>query len=237
MGERKVAIRWWVWLIAGAVLLALVAALVLWWRPIYEFVADQEQIRSWVEGLGAWGPVAIVLLEMIQALLAPIPGQAIEAVSGYLFGPWLGTLFPMIGMGIGSFITFSLGRRFGRPLVIRLIGKQSMARLDDLVRRGGAPFFFLIWLLPFAPDDLACVAAGLTPMPPRQFMVLMLLGRLPGVFVSVWVGANVARIEPIWWVVIFVGIAIAALALWRWGDQVQESVLAFIEQLSTRSRS
>jgi uncharacterized membrane protein YdjX (TVP38/TMEM64 family) len=237
MAERRVAIRWWVWPIAGAVLVALVAALVLWWQPIYEFVADQEQVRAWVEGLGAWGPVAIVLLEMIQALLAPIPGQAIEAVSGYLFGPWLGTLFPMIGMGIGSFITFSLGRRFGRPLVIRLIGKPSMARLDDLVRRGGAPFFFLIWLLPFAPDDLACVAAGLTPMPARQFMVLMLVGRLPGVFVSVWVGANVARIEPLWWVLLFVGIAIAALVLWRWGDQIQESVLTFIEQLSMRSRS
>jgi uncharacterized membrane protein YdjX (TVP38/TMEM64 family) len=237
MAERRVAIRWWVWPIAGAVLVALVAALVLWWQPIYEFVADQKQVRAWVEGLGAWGPVAIVLLEMIQALLAPIPGQAIEAVSGYLFGPWLGTLFPMIGMGIGSFITFSLGRRFGRPLVIRLIGKPSMARLDDLVRRGGGPFFFLIWLLPFAPDDLACVAAGLTPMPARQFMVLMLVGRLPGVFVSVWVGANVARIEPLWWVLLFVGIAIAALVLWRWGDQIQESVLTFIEQLSMRSRS
>ena len=62
-----------------------------------------------MEGLGAWGPLAIVVLEMIQALLAPIPGQAIEAVSGYLYGPWWGTLFPMIGMVLGSTITFLLG--------------------------------------------------------------------------------------------------------------------------------
>jgi uncharacterized membrane protein YdjX (TVP38/TMEM64 family) len=180
--------------------------------------------------------VAIVLLEMIQALLAPIPGQAIEAVSGYLYGPWLGTLYPMIGMVIGSSITFLLSRRFGRPLVIRLIGKQSMARMDDLVRRGGALFFFLIWLLPFAPDDLACVAAGLTPMPFRQFLILMTLGRLPGVFVSVLVGANVARIQPVWWVVLFAGIALAAVVFWRWGEQIQEAVLSYIERLSDRSK-
>ncbi len=237
MSERKSPARWWIWLIAGVVLVALITALVIWWRPIYDFLSDQEQVRAWVEGLGAWGPLAILLLEMIQALLAPIPGQAIEAVSGYLYGPWWGTLYPMIGMAIGSFITFSLARRFGRPLAIRLIGKQSMARLDDLERRGGAPFFFLIWLLPFAPDDLACVAAGLTTMRTRQFMVLMLIGRLPGVFVSVWVGANVARIEPIWWAVLFIGLAIAGLVFWRWGEQIQEFVLGFIERVSNRMGS
>jgi uncharacterized membrane protein YdjX (TVP38/TMEM64 family) len=215
----------------------LVAALIAWWRPIYDFVADREQMQVWVEGLGAWGPLAIIILEMIQALLAPIPGQAIEAVSGYLYGPWWGTLFPMIGMVIGSSIIFLLSRRFGRPLVIRLVGKQSMARLDDLARRGGAPFFFLIWLLPFAPDDLACVAAGLTPMRFRQFLPLMTLGRLPGVFVSVMVGANIARVDPIWWGLLLAVLAVAALVFWRWGEQIQEAVLGFIERLSNQPES
>jgi uncharacterized membrane protein YdjX (TVP38/TMEM64 family) len=234
MGKGQTRVKWWIWLPAGLVLMALIAALVLWWRPVYEFVADQEQVRAWVEGLGAWGPIAIYLLEMIQALLAPIPGQAIEAVSGYLYGPWWGVLFPLLGMITGSLIVFLLARRFGRPLVIRLVGKQSMDRLDDLARRGGAPFFFLIWLLPFAPDDLACVAAGLTPMPTRQFLVLMTLGRLPGIFVSVWVGANAAQIKPLWWGILLAGIAVAALILWRWGEQIQESVLNLIEGLSDR---
>lgn len=231
MSEKQRQTTWWVWLIIGLVLAVLVVALVIWWQPIFGFVADQEQIRAWVARLGAWAPIAIILLSMIQALLAPIPGQAIEAVSGYLYGPWWGTLFPMLGMVIGSSITFLLARRFGRPLVIRLVGKQSMAPLDGLVRRGGALFFFLVWLLPFAPDDLACVAAGLTPMPFRQFLILMTLGRLPGVFVSVLVGANVAQIDPLWWGILLAAIAAAALILWRWGERIQESVLHFIERL------
>ena len=234
MAEGRARIPWWVWLIAALILIALVAVLVIWWQPLTELVPSQEQIGAWVEGLGAWGPVVIILLEMIQALLAPIPGQAIEAASGYLYGPFWGTVYPMIGMAIGSLITFLLARRFGRPLVIRLIGKQSMAKLDDLVRRGGAPFFFLIWLLPGAPDDLACVAAGLTPMRTGQFMVLMLFGRLPGVFASVMVGAYAMHITPTQWIVISVVIALVALAIWRWGEQIQEFVLHIIERLSNR---
>lgn len=234
MPERRAPVRWWVWLALALVLVVLIAALVAWWRPLYEFVADPEQVRAWVEGLGAWGPIAIIVLETAQALLAPIPGQAIEAASGYLYGPWLGILYPMIGMVIGSLTIFLLARRFGRPWVIRLIGRPSMDRLDDLVNRGGAPFFFLIWLLPFAPDDLACVAAGLTPMPTRQFLVLMTLGRLPGVAVSVWVGANAAQIPPLWWGVLLAVLAVAGLVFWRWGGQIQEYVLGAIERLSGR---
>lgn len=237
MSDRRSPVRWWVWLVAGVLLVGLVAALIVWWQPVYGFLSDTEQVRAWVERLGAWGPLAIILLEVLQALLVVIPGQAIEAVSGYLYGPWLGTLFCMIGIATGSLITFSLSRRFGRPLALRLVGQQSMARLDDLVRRGGALFFFLIWLFPFAPDDLAVVAAGLTPMPTRQFLILMILGRIPGIFVSVLVGANVARIRPVWWAVLLVGIAIAALVLWRWGGRIQESVLGFIEQVSERDGS
>ena len=139
------------------------------------------------------------------------------------------------GSSVISRIAFgSLSRRFGRPLVVKLIGQKSMAQLDDLVRRGGAPFFFLIWLLPGAPDDLACVAAGLTPMPTRQFMILMLVGRLPGVFMSVLFGAHVTEIRRELWIAIFAGIAIVALVVWRWGDAIQEAIVSFVERLSQR---
>ncbi len=237
MPERRTPVGWKGWLVVGVVLAALVAAVVLWWQPVYDRFSDQEQIRAWIEGLGVWGPLVIVLLTIIQALIAPIPGQAIQIVSGYLYGPWLGTLYAVIGITIGSFITFSLARRFGRPLVVRLLGQQSMARLDDLVRRGGAPFFFLIWLLPFAPDDLACIAAGLTPMPTGQFLVLMIVGRLPGILVSIMIGANAMRVEPVWWLVLLGVIAAAALALWHWRERIEEATVGFIERLSDRNRS
>jgi hypothetical protein len=65
----------------------------------------------------------------------------------------------------------------------------------------------------------------------------MTLGRLPGVFVSVLVGANVSRVKPVWWVVLFVGIALAAVVFWRWGERIQEAVLCYIERLSEGSKS
>ena len=234
MSEQRSPVRWWVWVAAGVVLIALTAVLIIWWQPIYGFVADPEKVRAWIEGFGAWGPIAIILLQITQALLAPIPGQALQAVAGYLYGPWLGTLYSVIGMAIGSFMTFMLARLFGRPLVVRLVGQKSMDRLDELVRKGGAPFFFLIWLFPFAPDDLACLAAGLTPMPLRQFLLLMVLGRLPGIVIATWIGANAAQIRPGWWGVLIALASIVALVVWRWGERLQSGVLHLLRRLAGR---
>ncbi len=217
---------------AGLILAVVVAVLVIWGRPLYEFLADQEGIRAWVEGFGPWGPVAIAGLEVTQAVVAPFPGQAIELVGGYLFGPWLGTLYAMAGIVAGSLLSFILARRFGRPLAGRLVGQKAVARLDDLSRRGGALFFFLLWLLPFVPDDLACLAAGLTPMPIRQFLILMALGRTPGIFVATLVGANVGGIPPVWWVVALCFLGLISVALWKWGPAIQGAMMALLDRVS-----
>jgi uncharacterized membrane protein YdjX (TVP38/TMEM64 family) len=234
MPERKQQVPWWVWLIGGLLLLSLVVAAVIWWQPVYDLVADEEQIEAWIERLGVWGPIAIIALEVLQTFVAPIPGQAIEAASGYLYGPWCGTLYAMIGKVIGSLIIFLLAQRFGRPLAIQLAGQESITRVDELARRRGALFFFLIWLFPLMPDDLACVAAGLTPMPTHQFLILMTLGRLPGVFAAVMVGARATDIEALWWGVLLVAIALAAVVLWHWGDRIQDGLLGFLKRLGHR---
>lgn len=232
MSEQRSRAGWRTWVAVGSVLVIVVSALLVWGRPLYEFLADQDGIRSWVERFGPWGPVAIAILEVAQAVVAPFPGQAIELVGGFLFGPWLGTLYAMAGIVVGSLLSFILARRFGRPLAIRLVGQKAVARLDDLSRRGGALFFFLLWLLPFVPDDLACLAAGLTPMPIRQFLVLMALGRTPGIFVATLVGASAGGIPPTWWVVLLCFLVLISIALWKWGPIIQETMMSLLTRLS-----
>jgi uncharacterized membrane protein YdjX (TVP38/TMEM64 family) len=232
MSEHRAWTRWQTWLVVGLVVAILIAPLLIWGRHLYALVQNQQRIRAWVEGFGLWGPAAIVILEFGQTLMAPIPGQAIEAVSGYLFGPWLGTLYAMIGIATGSLLNFALARRFGRPLMARLAGARRLARLDDLAERGGSLFFFLLWLFPLVPDDLACLASGLTPMPTRQFLLLMIVGRFPGIFVATLLGTHAAKISPTWWIVSIGFLTLSALALWRWGEQVQAAMLHLLQRLS-----
>ncbi len=152
--------------VAVWVLLALAtAALLIWRRPVLSLFADRARVQEFVIRFGPWAPLAAIVLHVAQVLLAPIPGQVMDAVNGYLFGAAWGTFYSLIGMMAGSSLAMTLARRFGRPWAERLIKKETLERLDSYSRQRGALFFFLIFLFPFLPDDVACFLAGLTPLP------------------------------------------------------------------------
>ena len=178
-------------------------------------------LRDWVLRRGAWAPVAIILLEVGQVLLAPIPGQAIGLVSGYLFGVLAGTILGMMGTASGSLIAIWLTRRFGRPLAERLVPERTLKWLDQMASKRGVLFFLAVFLLPFLPDDMACFAAGLTPIPIPALMLVVLIGRLPGVWVACWLGAQSTQLSPAQWTVVIAASLGLVVAYLRYGHRLE----------------
>ena len=180
--------------------LAAVLALVLSRLP---FWSSEEKARNLILATGIWGPLFLIILQALQVFLAPIPGQVIGAAGGYVFGPWLGTLYSMTGVMLGSILAIMLSRRYGRPLVERFVSKETLARMDDLTAKGGLWFLFIAFLLPFFPDDALCFLAGLSSIPFPWLLAVIIVGRLPGVAASALLGAGISRFPPELFAVLF----------------------------------
>jgi len=210
--------------ILGLLALA-VAALLIWRRPLLSFFADRTTVQEFVTRFGPWAPISSILLHVAQVLLAPIPGQVIDAANGYLFGAAWGTVYSLVGVIIGSSLAMALARRFGRPWAERLITRETLERLDGYSQQRGALFFFVVFLFPFLPDDVACFLAGLTPLPLPELVVLATIGRLPGIFVANFVGANAAALTQTQVAFFITGLTAIALAFWRYQEKVEMAML------------
>jgi uncharacterized membrane protein YdjX (TVP38/TMEM64 family) len=220
-----------------ALLALVVAALLIWHKPLLSLFADRATVQDFVTRFGPWAPLATILLHVAQVLLAPIPGQVIDAVNGYLFGAAWGTGYSLVGVIAGSSLAMALARRFGRPWAERLIKRETLERLDSYSRQRGALFFFLVFLFPFLPDDVACFLAGLTPLPLAELIVLAAIGRLPGILVANFVGANAAALTPIQGAVFIALLTAIALAFWRYQERVEMAMLKTIAWLNDRLKA
>ena len=223
------------WTRASVLVLIAVATGILLWRErqdLWSLFGSQERIRDWMVGFGPWGPLVSIGLNTAQVLLAPVPGQFVGLANGYLYGPWRGTLYSMAGLLIGTSLAMGLGRWFGRPLVERLVKPEQVNRWDQIAAKQGPLFFFLVFLLPFLPDDIVCFVIGLSPTSIPRMLVLASLGRLPGVFVSCWVGSQATALP--WWAWLLLGVGSAALAwvFWHHQSKLESGMLRLVRRVS-----
>ena len=144
-----------------------------------------------VRDAGPLAPVVFVLLQALQVVVAPIPGQLTAVAGGLLFG-WPGLFYSLVGVEIGSVVAFALSRRLGRPYVERVISDDALARVDGVLNETGDVVVAVFFLLPGLPDDVICSVAGLSPIGFRKFAVLALVARVPAYVLATLIGSSVA---------------------------------------------
>jgi uncharacterized membrane protein YdjX (TVP38/TMEM64 family) len=169
------------------------------WTPLWEriaiwraFLGDQEKVEAFLRTWGSVGaPLAFVGAQVLQVLFAPIPGEASGFAGGYLFGTLPGFVYSTIGLTAGSAINFALGRILGRRYVAKWIPGNYLRRFDALAKRQGAILFFLFFVLPGFPKDYLCIFLGLTSLSLKVFILMAVVGRMPGTFMLSLQGAQV----------------------------------------------
>ena len=168
---------------AGTILffLLLIAGCIYAWQA--GLFRDMELLQGFIRRCGVWAPLVFILMQVMQILLAFIPGGLLLTGGVAAFGPWLGLFYNMLGTMLGSALNFAIARRWGRPLAKKLMPEKTWNKyvswLDENQRKFGHLFAWAI-LLPFFPDDALCLVAGLTKMRWRTFLLILLL-KLPTV--------------------------------------------------------
>lgn len=211
-------------LILFVVLLASITAAVFWFHSAYgpvswfEVFSSRESLQEFVSQFDPFGPLVFFVVQALQVIVAPVPGNVTALAGGALFGLWGGFLISTAGLVLGSVVAFGLARFFGRPLVERLVKPELVNRYIDTVAERHFLLLLLIFLFPFFPDDALCLIAGISALPFHVFLLLVLIGRPPGMFVSSLVGSGIA-VVPWWgWVIIALASGTALFFAYRYKD-------------------
>jgi uncharacterized membrane protein YdjX (TVP38/TMEM64 family) len=146
----------------------------------YHLLLDREKTEALVHHAGHWGPLVFMAVQLLQVILAPIPGEATGFVGGYLFGATQGFVYSSISLAVGSWINFLIGRFLGRRFIRRVIPVAKLQRMDQMITHQGALVVLLLFVFPGFPKDYLCLFLGVTAMPLKLFLIMAAFGRMPG---------------------------------------------------------
>lgn len=180
---------------------------------------------TWVDGLGAIGPVVYVGMYILVCVLV-IPGSILTLGAGAVFGVVRGTVFTAIGATAGATVAFLLGRTLLRDWIARKVqSSPRLAAVDEAVEHEGWRLVFLLRLSPLVPFSISNYVYGLTKVRTPHYVLASFVGMLPGILLYSYIGSLVRRLaelgssgggtSPAEWALYAVGLAATVVATAR----------------------
>jgi uncharacterized membrane protein YdjX (TVP38/TMEM64 family) len=169
---------------------------------------DAAHVRDWILSFGTFSAVVYFLIVITQVIVSPIPAGPVTFAGAVIFGVPQGLALSMAGSVVGSALVFAAARRWGQPLVMRLVGEETFYKYAGRLDREGW-WLLAILLVPFMPDDAACALAGLSAISFRRFLVFVVVGRLPGATLTALLASDLLTRSVAGWIV--VGMVLVAL--------------------------
>jgi uncharacterized membrane protein YdjX (TVP38/TMEM64 family) len=174
--------------------------------------SNQDKLSKFLQNLGPYSPAVFVLLQVLQVVAAPFPGEFTGIAGGYVYGETIGFLLSTFGLSLGSWVAFELASILGRPFVERFVKREVLEKFNFLTTKTGTMICFVLFLFPGFPKDYLCYVLGLSRMKLSTFLIVSIIGRLPGTYILTMQGATI-RNEEYHMFVVLTFVSIAALAI------------------------
>ena len=173
-----------------------------------------EAIASAGETIGrrpALGMVVFVALAGLSAMLAFVSSIVLIPVAVHVWGPVLCALLLWLGWLLGGVASYAVGRYLGRPIVERLVRRETIARYERWARSGPSLAPILLFQLAI-PSDVAGYVFGLVGCRFPVFLAALAVAEIPYAVVSVYLG--VSFLERALWPLLALGLGLAAFGTW-----------------------
>ena len=182
--------------LAGVALLAAMVLAVPQLRHAAEAVlhGDTSEVRHQIQSLGVAGPLLIVALALIHAVVI-YPAEIVNAAAGFVYGFFPALAIVTVAWMLSAVLCYLVGTRVARPLLDRFFGYERFERFERMTERGGVALLLALRLIPIVPFSLVCYAAGAARVPFWRFFWTTLVGYLPVTALAVYFGTRLEGLQ------------------------------------------
>lgn len=208
-------------LIAFFAVIAVIVAIM--WPYIADVFTEGgvDRLVERVRDAGVGGVFILLGMQLLQIIVAFIPGEVVQLAAGLMYGPWLGALIILLGCVISSALIYKLVHALGAPFVQSMVSTEHLEKFRAFEKTGKLDVVvFVLFLIPGMPKDVFTYLVPLTDMKMGRFLLLATVGRIPGVLASTYVAHGFAEGELAGPIAVVVVVAIIAVVAVLFRDRI-----------------
>ena len=202
---------------------------ILYSLGIINTFSSVQSLKEYILSTKEKGIILYILIQCSQVIFMPIPAAIICVVGSLIYGPLLSGIYCSIGVLLGSYISFIIGKTFGYRIVSWIVGKDNTDKYSEILRKRGSFFLGIAFLLPMFPDDILCLIAGITKLKFSTFFWITLITRPIGVLCMSYFSSGSIIPFSGWgiyvWILIIVVALILTLLIYKYQDRMQNFVI------------
>src|SRR3989344_5101275 len=143
------------------------------------------------------GVLVYIFIFTLSIVVAPISSLPLIPFASNVWGWQLAAIYSVIGWTIGDIIAFLLSRKYGKPLIKKLISLKDVEKLEKYVPENHI-FASIVLLRMTLPSDGLSYALGLfSNIKMKPYIFATIIGSLPFAFVFAYLGTL-----SLWWQII-----------------------------------
>lgn len=167
----------------------------LCYQPIMSLFDNPQKLRHQLQSFGIFGQLIFAGIMALQVVFVFLPGEIVEIMGGYLYGPIGGLLTCMLGSAIGSSLIYLFVKKFGIRFIEKSIGLDKINEMIFLQNKENLNIIlFIIFFIPGTPKDILTYFIPLTDMKLRTFLFITTIARIPSIITST-IGGHAIGIE------------------------------------------
>ena len=153
-----------------------------------DITSTAENIKDFILSYGGTGKIVIMLMQALHVIVSVMPGAIVQFAAGMTYGIVWAIIIGAAGNFIGTVITFYLARILGRRVVTLFVSEKKMNKIENVLSSGKSEAaLWVLFIIPF-PKDMLAYFMGLTNIKSSKFFLISTIGRLPGMFISTYLG-------------------------------------------------
>lgn len=145
-----------------------------------EFMKNMDEIiNSFLLSIGIWGPILGCILILLESIIPILPLFVFITINFLVFGNIIGFIISWIFTVLGCLLSFFLFRKKIRNWFDHKIEHNTQfQKIMKMINKIKMEQLAVIIAVPFTPAFMINIAAGLSKMPTKKFVVALLIGKV-----------------------------------------------------------